>query len=207
MYLQSPENFSIDEDLIYVCTNFLKYSGRVTKSTQIIFPYLIDYMNRNEGLTLDLFEIYLLYINNGVDFFSKEIEYVSKYFIDIFKYSLEEDQKYETSFINGCMLIQTFLQKINFIPLNSVSEIVSYSIFTLTSITVNLPSMEECMKYTALHKMNAVITVIFSCILNYPHVTIEIIQKNKEIMNFILWNDILISSKFVYPYIIKVRFP
>lgn len=162
-------------------------------------------MNRNEGLSADLFELLLLYIQNGKEFFQIDIDFISKYFIDIFKFSLEENPKFEASFVNGCLLIQSFLQNINFIPLNSVNDIVSYSIFTITSNTVNLPSMEGDRKYIALHKINSVITVIFSCIMNYPNITMGIIQNNNEIMNFILWNDILLSSKFVYPYIIKVK--
>lgn len=205
IYIQSTDNFNIDEDLIYICSNFLKYTQKVTSSTKTILPYLIDYLNRNEGMTPDVFELFLLYLTYGVEYISQDISYISKYFIDVFKFSLEESLKYETSFVLGCLLVQIFLQKINFIPKNCVKDIVLFSMFTISSITLNLPSFDEGKKFSALHKINAIVSIIFSSLLNYPSVTMEIISNNNEMMNFILWNDIILKSKYSFPYIIKVN--
>ena len=204
IFIQNPDNFNIDEDLIYICTNFLKYTQKVTKSTKLILPYLIDYLSRNNGMTSDLFELLSLYIINGDEFISQDINYMSKYFIDIFKFSLDENLLHETSFIIGSLLIQIFLQKYNKIPIKWITDIVQYSMFLLSSITVNLPSFTETKKFSSLHKINAVISIIFSAVLNYPILTMEIISSNNEIINFILWNDITLKSKFSYSYIIKV---
>ena len=177
----------------------------MTFSTQTVFPYLIDYLNRNDGMTNDLFELLLLYINHGNDFLAKDVHSITKFFLDIFKFSLDEIGKYESSFILGCGLIQIFLQKINFIPFNFVKDIISYSIFMLNSITIDLPSQDDNKKYFSLHKINALIAIIFSGMLNYPSFVINILIEKNEMINFILWNDIILKSRFAYPYIIKVN--
>ncbi len=60
--MKFAEAIKFDEDLLIIVTLYLKYGGEITDEIIIFYKDIIEYIKKNEGITLDCFEFLNIFI-------------------------------------------------------------------------------------------------------------------------------------------------
>jgi hypothetical protein len=195
VYLKNPKKIEFDDEIVELLSSLLKNTRIVDTFFQNIFPFLENYFNKNTVMTEELFELLNLYVMVDNSFL-KEKEYLRS-FIHMINMGLKENQEDENSAVYSCLLIQIWFYKVQDLPNEVVSALITQCVDELCDLyDIHKENLESLNNDHDVYIYLSYLTAIYAGLIHYPILVIRILIEKDMMSNFIEWTENMLLFNF-----------